>query len=88
MVSQGNIYSLIMTIIMMVILFSVAVDLVPTGAQSVDDLLGHFNTNTTLYGTGPSSLAGTLKSNIGFFWVAGFFLVIVGLINSVTRGGR
>lgn len=72
----GNPMRIVYAVIGIVVLFSVMVSLIPTGADSINELLGSVEGNTTVYGTGPSALAGVFADIWGYVLVAG----LIGLI--------
>lgn len=77
---KGRYARIIYGVIGVVMLFSMLVALLPTGADSINKITGHVEGNTTTYGSGPSTVAGVIGDNWGYFVVAGLLgLVIFGV---------
>ncbi len=72
-----NMQTIILSVVGAVLLFSMMVALLPTFSSSISDLLGHVEGNTTTYGTGPSTVAGVIGDNWGYFLVAGLLGVVI-----------
>lgn len=82
-VTAGKITGLVVALVMVAIFFSMATDLTYTMSGDVNEFLGHIEGNTTLYGTGPAAIAGTVGDNWGYFLVVGVLTTIIAVIGGV-----
>lgn len=82
-ITQSSMKGLIVGVVLVVVFFGIAVAVLPTGMGSIQELLGHIEGNTTLYGTGPSEIAGVVSDNFGYFVVLGLFGLILAVIGGM-----
>ncbi len=83
-----NMQGVILSVVGAVLLFSMMTALLPTFSTSIANLLGHVEGNTTTYGTGPSTVAGVIGDNWGYFLVAGLLGVVILAIKKFVPSGR
>lgn len=71
--------------IMATLFFSMLPSLLYTMSTGIDDTLEAIQLNTTLYGTGPAGIAGTVQANWGYFIVVGVLLLVIGVVSGVFK---
>lgn len=88
-VGPGMIKGLIISLVFLVVLLSIAPQLIHTGAVSVQGLATEYN-NSTLYGTGASAIGTQIDDWTGYFWVLGPLVLCMTVILGVfaMRRGR
>ena len=79
MVNTKTIINLLMSIVFMVVLLSVAAQLIPVGAEAFYDMTQSM-TNTTILGAGPVAFAEITPALLGWFWVLGPFILVIMIV--------
>lgn len=87
-ITAGSLKGLIVVVVLGTLFFSMAPTLVYTLSNGVSQFLTMISGNTTLYGTGPASIAGIVEDNWGYFLVVGALLLVIGVTSSLFKGGR
>lgn len=82
-ITAGKITGLVVALVMVAIFFSMATDLTYNMSSDVDTFLTMIEGNTTLYGSGPSSIAGTVGDNWGYFLVVGVLTTVIAIVGGI-----
>lgn len=82
-INKNSMQKLIIVVVMATLFFSMAPSLVHTMSTGVSDFLGSISGNTTLYGSGPSSIATVVNNNWGYFLVIGVLTLVIGIASSL-----
>lgn len=84
----GMIKGAIVALIFLTVFVSILPDLIETSADSVQTLAEGYTANATLYGTGASTIGGKIDDWMGYFWVLGPFVLIIGIVVKLFMGRR
>lgn len=82
-ITTGSLKGLIVVVIMGTLFFSMAPSLVYTLSQGIAEFLTMISGNTTLYGSGPASIASIVASNWGYFLVVGALLLVISVASGI-----
>lgn len=80
MVNARSIKGLILVLILTMVLFKIAADVVPTAAEGYANLSDELAAQTDVLGTDAAAFGGDTKGYVGWFWVIGPFLLAVSVI--------
>ena len=87
-IGHDKITGLIVSVIMLTVLLAVASTVIPTGSQAFYDLSTSLS-NATVLGTGAVAFAADMPSYVGWFWVLGPFVLVIGLVVGLFfKGGN
>lgn len=89
-VTTGKITGAILGILMLVVFVSMLPSLISVGATSVSNLFTNLSGMGAVIGTDAAAFAGNANGYIGWFWVIGPFILVVGFIVALflKRGRR
>lgn len=87
-ISAGAIKGLLIVVVMGSMFFAMAPSLIYTLSTGIASLLGAVEGNSTLYGSGPSAIAGILADNWGYFLVVGILTLVIGVSSGIFNGKK
>lgn len=90
-ISAGTIKGALMTVLFGTVLFMMLPKVVPLAITAVSDFWTNLSGSSDTLGAGPASLAGTMNSITGWFWVLAAFGLVIGTVFGIfilTKGRR